>query len=106
MAQNLYPKKQNFLSNCVSAVDAFLEAYNQLRQVRAEYASEGYSFVQADIDPLNVNQQPTPPVAHLTPTIVVNLMSTFDTIDSLINSNTANIQGSVGFLTNLYNVKS
>lgn len=96
MAQDLTSKKTNFIKNCTSGAVAFLNAYNSLKQLRAEYASEGYSFSQDDF---------VDPNLHLTPTIVANLMSTFDVIDSLINSNTQDIDGSVGYLTNLYNMK-
>lgn len=96
MAQDTSSKKSNFLSNSATQAQAFLNAYNSLRQLRAEYTSMGYSFVQADFVGSN---------AYMTPTIITNLMSSFDIIDSLINSNTAGIAGSVGYLTNLYNLK-
>lgn len=108
MPQNLTPKEGQFCARCVQAAEALVAAYNDLRQLRAEWTAEGYStgITQAVID---ANASPPPvvagvavPVAHLTPGVLGNLMSTFDVIDSLINSNTGGLQGQTGYLTNLY----
>lgn len=96
--QSLVAKKSNFISACVQETTRLLEAYNALRQLRAEWDSEGYSstITQDDIVGSNV---------HLTPTILANLMNTYDVINSLIATNTQDIDGNVGYLTNLYNVE-
>ncbi len=97
-AQSLTAKKSNFISSCVVETTNLLAAYNNLKQLRAEWDSEGYSssITQDDIVGSNV---------HLTPTILASLMNTFDVINSLIATNTQDIDGSTGYLTNLYNVE-
>lgn len=106
MAQDTTNKQSNFLARAIAASKAFTDAYNNLRQLRAEYAAENYSTItQAIMDGSGLNPpQTSPATKHLTPTILTNLMSTFDFIDSAINSSTGNLQGSVGYLTNLYNM--
>lgn len=97
-AQDLTGKKANFMSNCVAQTKALTDAYRALRSLRQEWTSEGYStgITQNDITGANL---------HLTPAILANLMSTFDIIDQPINSNAPNLNGNVGYLTNLDNVK-
>ena len=97
MAQDLTQKKTNFISNCAIKSSVLLQAYLDLRSLRLEYTSENYSssLVQADFIGTN---------AHMTPTIISNLMTTYDQIDLLINS-TSVLVGSTGNLQRLYDVK-
>ena len=97
MAQDLTQKKTNFISNCAIKGSAILQAYLDLRSLRQEYTSENYSgsLVQADFIGTNV---------YMTPTIISNLMTTYDQIDLLINS-TSVLVGSTGNLQRLYDVK-
>jgi hypothetical protein len=96
MAQDLTAKKSNFLSKVVTQSTNFLNAYNALKQLSAEYNSESYvNLVQADMVGGN---------SHLTPAVLALLIQTFALVDNLINSNGAAITPSTGYLTNFYNV--
>lgn len=98
MAANLTSKGNNFGNNCVQAVQQFLNAYNGLRALRAEWTSENWA---ANLQDSMFTSNP-----QLTVAILTSLMNTFDSIDAMINSNTGGLQGSVGNLTNLYSIKS
>lgn len=100
MAQDLLAKKLNFMSRTVTATEAWLNAYADLRQLRQEWDREGYSssITQANIDLSNLK--------HLTPTVLGNLMNTYDKINQLIDSTGGSITPDTGYLTNLYNVTS
>jgi hypothetical protein len=94
--QDTTSKKSNFITNAADAAVDFLNAFNRLRDVRAEYICQAYNFIQNDFAGDNV---------YLSPAAVTNLMATFDAIDGLINTNAVGINGNTLYMSYLYNMK-
>lgn len=81
-------KHSNFVSRMVAEVGQFLETYQELQQLRAEWDALGYSsaITQTDLDGLN---------SHLTPQMLADAFSSLAAIKAVMDQ---------GHATNLYKI--
>lgn len=84
----LSAKHSNFASRLVVQVSAFLEQYQELQQMRAEYDALGYITALTQEDLAGEN-------AHLTPQIIADAFSSLAALKAVMDA---------GHATNLYRI--
>ena len=95
---DLTAKKQNFVSLTKTAVENFLDAYEELRSLRQEWDTQGYSGnLGAEIF--------VGGLAHMDGTKVASVMTTFDAVHNVIGTSTGTTSNTSGHLTNFYAAK-
>ena len=95
---DLTSKKQNYVSLTKDATERLLGAYEDLRNLRQEWDTQGYSgnlgaevFVGG--------------LAHLDGAKMASVLTTFDALHTVIGTNGGTTANTAGHLTNLYAAK-